>query len=149
MYKMNTGRCVLAAALMLLWSLPIFAASAPPTRPVGLDEARELAYAASPPTKDDKNRLRKPWVEDVGKEPDPRVDFYFFCVHWDLPDDPVDVVNWLAVDVQTGDVWDGDVCREYKSAALTQLKRTIRKRIGLSQQEYWKLKRVGPMCGAY
>jgi hypothetical protein len=71
--------------------------------------------------------------------------FLFFEATWDNPKGSV-VIGHYAVDKKTGDVWNAIVCEELTSARLKQLQRTIRKRIGLSEEEYRKLRRRGPMC---
>ena len=71
--------------------------------------------------------------------------FYVFEATWDNPGGSV-VFGAYAVDRVTGDVWDAVVCREFTSEALGKIQRAIRKRIGLSDKDYARLKRLGPMC---
>ncbi len=75
-------------------------------------------------------------------------DFCFFEASADHPGPGSGVVGHYAVDRSTGDVWDGVVCRELRSPGLENLQRTVRKRIGLTEKEYRKLRRPGPMCSA-
>jgi len=51
-----------------------------------------------------------------------------------------------AVDRKTGDVWNGVVCEQFTSASLLRLERAIRNRIGLTEEQYRKVQRPGPMC---
>ena len=55
-------------------------------------------------------------------------------------------IGHFLVDPKTGDVWDGVVCQEYKTAALAKLQISIRKKLGLTEAAYQKLKRQGPYC---
>jgi len=52
----------------------------------------------------------------------------------------------FAVDRRTGDLWYAVVCWELKSPQLKRLQEAIRKRIGITEKEYRKLRRRGPMC---
>jgi hypothetical protein len=71
--------------------------------------------------------------------------FYFAQV---IRDNPHGSVVWgnLAVDVATGDLWDGVVCRSYASKSVRAVQREVRKAIGLTDAEYKKIKRPGPGC---
>ncbi len=75
-------------------------------------------------------------------------DFFFFEATWDNPHQPPAsvVLGDYAVDRRTGDLWYGTVCWELKSAHLKRLQQAIRKRIGITEKEYRKLRRRGPMC---
>jgi hypothetical protein len=73
-------------------------------------------------------------------------DFFSFEALWDNPDpDGSTVVDDLAVDPQTGDVWRRGACR-LQSLTLTKSQIAIRKRIGLSDADYQRLRRQGPAC---
>jgi len=71
--------------------------------------------------------------------------FYFFEAMWHNPGKSAVIGNY-AVDSRTGDVWNAVVCKEMKSAALRAKQKKIRKRIGLSDEEYGRIKKPGPMC---
>jgi hypothetical protein len=51
-----------------------------------------------------------------------------------------------AVDRKTGDVWNAVICERVTSPSLAKLQRAIRKRIVLTDLEYRKAQRPGPMC---
>jgi hypothetical protein len=72
-------------------------------------------------------------------------DRFFFEATWDNPKGSV-VVGHYAVDPRTGDVWNAIVCEELKSPSLKTLQQRVRKRLGLTEREYRKLRRPGPMC---
>jgi hypothetical protein len=65
---------------------------------------------------------------------------------WDnpIPDGSV-VVDDLAVDPQTGDVWRRGACK-LNSPSLKKAQAAVRKRLGLSDKEYKKLQHDGPDC---
>jgi hypothetical protein len=73
--------------------------------------------------------------------------FYEFSVYG--PSNPAgsSLIGHFLVDPRTGDVWDGIICQEHKTPALSRLQYAMRKRIGLSDADYRKMKRSpGPMC---
>jgi hypothetical protein len=55
-------------------------------------------------------------------------------------------VRYFAVDRQTGEVWESVICQRIASPSLRKLQAALRKRIGLTDEEYRKIKRLGPMC---
>lgn len=55
-------------------------------------------------------------------------------------------VRYYAVDRQTGDVWNSVICQRMATPLLKRLQAQLRKRIGLTDTEYQKLKREGPLC---
>jgi hypothetical protein len=55
-------------------------------------------------------------------------------------------VRYYAVDRKTGDVWNSVICQRITSPSLRKLQGTLRKSIGLTDTEYQKIKRDGPMC---
>ena len=71
--------------------------------------------------------------------------FYGFEGTWDNPSGSV-VTDHYAVDSQTGDVWSATVCSEYKSRHLRKLQRLLRKRHGISERDYQRIRVLGPMC---
>jgi hypothetical protein len=74
-------------------------------------------------------------------------DFFFFLpLHYAPEPGGVAVIGTYAVDKRTGDVWDGAVCSELETHGLRKLQKSIRNRIGLSEQEYKQTRRLGPMC---
>jgi hypothetical protein len=134
-----TLRNVLFVVLVVLGPL-VSPAAAQTRRKVSLDEAHELARSALDPVATK--------LPAFGFEDNPELlwqGFYMFQAIWDNPDGSVLIDNF-AVDSNTGDVWNGVVCRECKRRSLRELQRTIRKRIGLTEKDYRKLRRHGPMC---
>jgi hypothetical protein len=107
---------------------------------VSQQEARKLIYKALP-----SSTVHLPGfgLDNINAPNFP--DFYFFEGQWDNPDGSV-VGGHYAVDKKTGDVWDAAVCWEFVSKSLRKAQRTVRKSIGLSEQQYQKLKKPGPMC---
>jgi hypothetical protein len=72
-------------------------------------------------------------------------DFQFFQGIFDNPNGSFNLGHY-AVDRKTGDVWNGVICERMKSHSLTKLQRAIRIRIGLTESDYRKVRRPGPMC---
>jgi hypothetical protein len=56
------------------------------------------------------------------------------------------ILGSYEVDPRTGDVWDGAACGLFKSPALGEFQRVIRKRIGLTDAAYKAMRTPGPMC---
>jgi hypothetical protein len=56
--------------------------------------------------------------------------------------------RYFKVDPLTGDLWDGVACGGFTSPSLARLQYAIRKRIGLSDEEYKKTPSNAPMCEA-
>ena len=71
--------------------------------------------------------------------------FYFFSAMWDNPDGSA-MIDHLAVDRRTGAVWSAIVCREFSSKKLRRAQFDLRRKIGLTKDEFRKIKRLGPMC---
>jgi len=133
---------VLVVSLMLILSLWAEGATTP--RRLTLNEAQQLARMALT----DQARML-PGLDLEGHNSANFRDFYFFIITWGPPrSEQGGTVDQLAVDETTGDVWSALVCREQKSAALMKLQKAIRKRIGLSDRSYRRLRRKGPMCGS-
>jgi len=112
--------------------------SATGLREISLEEANELltAYLKLP----EGNLLKSGDMGYTG--------FYFFMAILGASKGPVGVlhVRYDAVDRKTGDVWNGVICQQIASHSLKKLQLTLRRRIGLTDDEYQKAKRPGPMC---
>lgn len=72
-----------------------------------------------------------------------RVDAGFY--HLDVWNS-ISQVGFFDVDARTGDVWNGVICERFDSPSLVRLQRKIRKRIGLTEEEYRRIPKTGPMC---
>jgi hypothetical protein len=107
---------------------------------VSQQEARELIYKALP-----SSTVHLPGFGLDNMNAPNFPDFYFFEGLWDNPDGSA-VSGHYAVDKKTGDVWNGVVCRQFVSRSLRKAQHALRKSIGLSEQEYQRIKRPGPMC---
>jgi hypothetical protein len=77
----------------------------------------------------------------------PDSDFYGFQALWINPPGASINRGFFVVDPRTTDVWSGVICERYASRSLAKLQRAIRKRIGLTDEEYRKAAKTGPMCG--
>jgi hypothetical protein len=107
-------------------------------------EARELAMKALP--------------EEMIKNPAGLVlnsyknsyfpDAYYFEALWAHPTPVMSsiVAGHYAVDSETAEVWKSNICERITSRALQQLQKELRKRIGLSEEEYRKLIKKHPPC---
>jgi hypothetical protein len=72
-------------------------------------------------------------------------DFQFFQAIFDNPRGSFNLGHY-AVDRKTGDVWNAVICEQLTSPSLARLKSATRRRIGLTEDEYRKTQRMGPMC---
>lgn len=73
-------------------------------------------------------------------------DFYFIHAEWDSPGHSNEAIGHFAVERTTGDVWDWVRCGRFTSPSLTAAQQAFRKRIGLTDQEYQKIRKPGPFC---
>jgi hypothetical protein len=130
----------LVISLVLLLSARAESAAKP--RKLTLNEVRQLARTALT------ERARRLPGLDLEDHKSPNFpDFYFLIVTWGPPrSEQGGTVEQLAVDATTGDVWSGVVCREMRSPALLKLQKSIRNRIGLTERNYRRLRKKGPMC---
>jgi hypothetical protein len=110
-------------------------------RKLTVDEARELASEALEP-----RQAKLPGLTFQPYDDKSFPDYLSFEVLWDNPvPDGSTVVIDLSVDPQTGDVFKRGGCSA-SSPALVKLQKTMRKRIGLNEQEYKNLRHPGPPC---
>jgi hypothetical protein len=74
--------------------------------------------------------------------------FYFFEAILGASPGPVGVLNvrYYAVDRQTGEVWNAVICERVTSSSLTRAQVALRRRIGLMDADYRKIKKLGPLC---
>lgn len=118
-------------------------ASSDPPR-VSLEEAQRLVYKAL--ESEGAGATKLPGF-GLSAYKDPYFpEFYFFEATWDNTGEGSVVIGHYAVDPRTGDVWDAVVCEELDSPSLRKLQQATRKRLGVTQKEYHKLRRPGPMC---
>jgi hypothetical protein len=71
--------------------------------------------------------------------------FYFVSATWNDPNNTPKAQHY-AIDRYTGAVWDAVLCEQITSPSFVKLQQAIHKTIGLTQQEYRKIRRPGPMC---
>lgn len=121
---------------MILFSGVALSAS----KSVAPDDARRLVRAALPQWA---LKTGPVYVDPYPVDSDP--DFYFFLAYRSNPGGS-GTVGHFAVHRITGDVWDGAVCEEHKTVALAKLQVSIRRKLGLSDSQYQKLRRKGPFC---
>jgi hypothetical protein len=72
--------------------------------------------------------------------------FYFIHAEWDSPSKNSAAIGHFAVERATGDVWDWVVCGQFHSPSLSSAQQALRKRIGLTDAEYLKIRKPGPFC---
>jgi|SRR5579862_424179 len=111
-------------------------------REITLEEAHDLVTALMK----DRGNTTAPGFS-LEQYSDPHFpEFLGFQAVFDNPNPGSFNLGFYAVDRKTGDVWNGIICERMKSASLKKLQRTIRLRIGLTESEYRKARRPGPMC---
>ena len=111
-------------------------------RNITLEEARSLALIALSPEGAKPRELGL----NISKDRDFPA-FYFFDGQFDSKEHETAVTAHYAVDRETGDVWSAVVCKEYKTTRLRDLQFAVRKQIGVSPEQYRRLRRPGPVCG--
>lgn len=138
----GTGIAATCTAVALFFALLCASSIAQTTpRKITREEAQDLAVDALDPAS---RQLPGLTLEKYKEEHFP--DFFAFEAIWDNPDpDGSTVVDDLAIDPQTADVWRRGACR-IQTPALAKSQAALRKRIGLSDAAYQKLRRPGPAC---
>jgi hypothetical protein len=141
MGSMTPGIVKAIARCMAIGSLiEIFALAESKLRTVSVGEGKELVYALLKPSGCTRRRC------EVDRLPDKYFpQLFLFEGLWPNPTGSPHIGSW-AVDPQTGDLWDANVCVEYRSSGVESLQRRLRKRIGLTEDGYKKLKQRPPMC---
>jgi hypothetical protein len=120
---------------------PSIAHSANQPRVVSVDEAKNLVLEALPPKT---RHLPKFGLDQYKDKYFPQ--FYFFSATWAGAPNGSSVIGNYAVDSSTGDVWSATECEEESTPELRKLQAKVRLRLGLSDSEYHKIKRKGPVC---
>jgi len=117
--------------------------SARNTQEVSMKEARALVLASL-----DSGTRRLPGlhIDGEGVRDSAYPAFYTFAVMWDGTPGGSVMVGFFDVDPRTADVFEGTGCGERKSRSLEKLQRQIRRRIGVTESDYRRLKRKGPYC---
>jgi hypothetical protein len=110
-------------------------------RPLTVDEARELARVALPSL-----MVRLPGLDLESYNVPHYPDFYFFEVLWKSSGDISPIAGHYAVDSRTGGVWNAVICSELKTRSLEKRQALLRKKIGLTPEQYRKIRRRGPEC---
>lgn len=130
------------AAVIAIVIASNLAAAVGQARTITVAEAKILVAAAVP---EKTKHLPKFGVEYFG-EPEPS-QFYFLTAYWAGAPNGSIVIGNYAVDRSTADVWDAAMeCHEIQNPKLQSLQKSMRVRIGLSDPEYEKRKRKGPLC---
>jgi hypothetical protein len=73
-------------------------------------------------------------------------DFYFIHAEWDSPAGRHIAIGHYAVERSTGEVWDWVKCGRFNSPSLAEAQQALRKRIGLGDSDYQKVRKAGPFC---
>jgi hypothetical protein len=135
-------KSLLAFAILVFVTLTCRADSVRESRTVTKYEAEALVRAALPAKL---KRLPQFGMEISQDENNHK--FYLAFVYWaGEPQGSMTVGNY-DVDTETGDVWNAvSSCDEMDTHALRKLQKTIRRKIGLSDTEYKRVKNKGPLC---
>ena len=111
-------------------------------RPVSREEASDLVHAYLRSVGCTAGScVLEPYHDVVGS------DFYAFQGLGSTPKTGFNL-GYFEVDPRTADLWSGVVCERYETPAVVRLQKLIRKRIGLTNDEYMRLQRPGPLCDA-
>lgn len=109
-------------------------------RTITAEEGRALVYALLRPSG---CTTRKCGVERLDNKYFPQL--FFFEGLWSNPTGSPHIGAW-AIDPKTADLWDANVCVEYRPNGVAGLQARLRKRIGLTAENYKGLKQRPPMC---
>ena len=123
-------------------------AASPIVRPlVGVGEAEHLVMAEL--IHEHRDKLPGLVISSEPRQDPDMPSFWIISADWKGIDDvgTGGHYGYFAVDKMTGDVWLGTSCREYHSRELARAQRQLRRRLGMSSQDYKRLRRDGPYCG--
>jgi hypothetical protein len=135
---MKRSYSALVIAVLSLVTSGADAAGAP--RVVSVREAEKLILEALP------LQTRQLPSFSLERGTDDRGYYFFFAVWAGVPNGST-MIGGYAVDSATGDVFDAvSDCNELSTPALRKLQAQIRRRIGLSDAKYNKIKQKGPLC---
>jgi hypothetical protein len=73
-------------------------------------------------------------------------DFYFIHAERNNPSGGAVAIGHYAVERTTGEVWDWVKCGRFTSPSLAGAQQALRRRIGLTDSEYQKIRKPGPFC---
>ena len=107
---------------------------------ISREESRDLVYALLEPSGCTRRTCD---IETLQDEYFPQL--FLFEGLWSNPTGSPHIGAW-AVDPKTADLWDANVCVEYRPTRVTVLQQRLRRRIGLTDEQYKKLKKQPPMC---
>jgi hypothetical protein len=109
-------------------------------RDVTLEEANELVLAFFRDHGESRPDLEEYEVKDYPG-------LQLFQALWpNAPRHPGQPPLHSAVDLRTGQVWSEDSCENLTSPSLKKLQKAIRTRIGLTADEFRRVRRRGPLC---
>lgn len=124
---------------LLLWEGP-----SGPAKEITREQARQLVLMAlkaqGTPTKSPKFDLEN------GRDELDFPEFYNFEAYFDTKTH-LATIGFYAVGRKTADIWESVGCHRLDSPAIRRLQRSLRKKIGLTEQEYQKLTSVAPCSG--
>ncbi len=130
------------AAIIITLLMPAIAQSGDRPKTISVDEAEKLVLATIP----SKTRHLPKFGLDQYQDPNSK-DYYFFVALWQGAPNGSAVIGHYAVDPSTGDVWGATAeCDKKGTPALRKLQAKIRAQLGLSNIEYQKIKKKGPLC---
>jgi hypothetical protein len=72
--------------------------------------------------------------------------WYLFRGTWAGAPNGSYIIDTWAIDKRTGEVWEAAVCRELYFPALEDMQDDIHKKIGLSVEDYLRIRVDGPLC---
>jgi hypothetical protein len=108
---------------------------------------------------EDAQSLVKKWLTSQGYdtgssrfilEPDPEhsgfPEFYFFSAAYEQ-EQSVPTLGHFAVNRKSTDLWDWELCKRLRAPAVRSVQRSLRKKLGLSKQDYRRVSKDAPCSG--
>jgi hypothetical protein len=142
-------RLLLCFSLGFLLLLPRMAFCGAPSdvgaRQITREEARALLNKALEGSK----MTKLPEFKLTESTSDGNSRWYLFRGTWAGAPNGSYIIGYWAVDKRTAEVWKGVICQELKFPALEDMQSDIRQKIGLSVEEYLKIRVDGPECGPH
>jgi len=131
--------------LLVLFLLPIAVFSA--KRQLAPGEAENLVRHWFTSQGYDTNPSRFILDRDPDQAAFPEFYFYSANAHYDEQSESAPSLGHFAVNRQTADLWDWELCKKLQDPELRSIQTLLRRKLGLSKKEYQKLSKVAPCSG--
>ena len=141
LFAMLTGISLFLAASQSLATTPRQEKGLPKTREITILEAEKLIVEER-----ESAGISPELMRHYGFDGDVTHDRHFYFITGILGIEGAEGVDIYAVDRKTGDIWWASACAEETTPKFEAIKRTLRRRIGMTPAAYRRTRIDGPQC---